>query len=234
MRRSMPLFIASLTLQAPFLLAPQAALSEPTVSAPTVFPLHDALINDRKTTHAYTVSAVDVAGRHVTLKWQEGPGAKTRFEGKPAKTYLATYTTSIDGSETVKSNDVQYFSAADDELLGSKIITTGKAGTRTHYSVVLRSRPLPKSARIGDAGPGGLLMGYSDPDRAHLIDRRQVTWSLQRDPASPDNALFCERQVLQFAATHDSMQIATECFHENSAGIFSAPIELQESSTTLH
>lgn len=216
------------------LITPQTALSVPAPTATTVYPLHDALINDRKTTHAYTVSALNAAGQRVTLKWQEGPGAETRFEGKPAKTYLATYTTSVDGVATLLSHDVQYFSVVDDELLGSTITTTGKAGTRTHYSVVIRSQPLPKSGHIGDAGPGDLLIGYSGPDKAHIVDRRQVIWSLRRDPASPNDALYCERQLLQFATTRDAVQIATECFHEDSAGAFSAPIELQESSTTFH
>jgi hypothetical protein len=234
MRRFIPVITTMIALTTFANLAPQAALSAPASKGSVAFPLHDALVNYRKSSHSYSVNAVNADGHKITLAWQETPGGVSTFEGKAAISYMSTYTTSIDGKEVSVAKDVQYFMPAGDPLLGSVFTATSKAGNKTHYSVVTAAQALPKTAHIGEGGADTIMFGYTGSDKAHNLDRRQTFWSLQRDPANPNDALYCERQVLQLAVTKDNIQIATECFHEDTAGNFTAPIEVQQSNTTFH
>jgi hypothetical protein len=234
MRRLIPAITAVIALTTFANLAPRSALSAQTNKTGVAYPLRDALINYRKTPHSYIVNAINSDGHKITLAWQEGPGGVANFEGKAAVAYNSTYTTSVDGKPISVAKDVQYYAPGGVSLLGSVFTSTGKAGASEHYSVVTVDQPLPMSAHIGEGGPNGTMFGYSGPDKAHNLDKRQTFWSLQRDPANANDALYCERQVLQLAATKDVVQLSTECYHEDAAGNFTAPVEVQQSSTTFH
>jgi len=211
-----------------------AQAAQSSASATAAYPLHDALINYRKSAHSYTISSINSGGHKITLSWQETPGPQSVFEGKAAYTYDALYTTSIDGKKVAVAKDIQYYAVTNNELLGSSMTSSNKSGTTTHYSIATSDQPLPMTAHIGQSGPNGSLVSFSDAKKSQVMDQRQATWALQADPASKNDALFCVREILMRPVSHDVQQTSIECYHEDTDGNFSAPIELEQVSTTFH
>ncbi len=199
-----------------------------------VFPVKDAFVRYHKAKHSHDLSALNFTQQKMTLSWTDGPGPVTTFQGTPAVTFVSNYKNGTNGKVNYTAVDTEYFSASDFAPLGTEVTISGSRGVVKRYSVLTAKAPLPKTARVGDSGSFADIVGYSDSSKAKIVDRRMSTWKLEPDPQASDRAIFCISDIIAPTATPDIVQTAMECFHEDTAGNFTAPFEIDGSSTRFH
>ena len=195
------------------------------------FPIADAVVHDLTVKHSYSVTFITSTHSANVLSWVQAPGKRDTFQGNPADTVVTDTQNTVNGTLSMRAHIIEYYAPSDHHALGSFTQFKTQRGLGTGYSVVTNTTALPKAAKIGDSGPYEDLIDYSDPQKTKVRGTRHTQWSLEADPKSPADALFCTTATVKLSTTQDIAQSDKECTHIDTAGNFSKPIEI--SSTTI-
>lgn len=137
------------------------------------------------------------------------PGAPGAFEGKPAFTAVQTVVFRANGT-VVETTTTHYF-ATTPKFVTYGSVDQGDGG----YSVVNQTATFPVTARVGQSGPLGTGIDYTDFRKLQITDTSTSTWSLEADTAS--TALLCVNTVIPGTPAITG----SECYRIDASGTVS-------------
>lgn len=158
---------------------------EPPVVPPvtTDFPVASVMTAFVQSAHTYDLTGT-LAGQLYTFTDAYIPQATTStFEGKQASAALQTTTIKRAGTVISVSKSNLFFTANPYVQLGSTDADSGA------YTVITQTANLPTSAKIGQTGPIGTGIDYTNSTKTTVSDTATITWSLEADTGG--NALLC-------------------------------------------
>ncbi len=156
----------------------------PVVVPPTGvdFPVASVMSTFVQTAHTYDLTGT-LGVESYTFTDAYVPQASTTFEGKPTLAALQTTTIKRAGVVISLSKFNLFFTANPYVQLGSIDADGGV------YSVISQTANLPTSAKIGQSGPIGTGIDYTNNTKAVVADTATITWTLDADTGG--NALLC-------------------------------------------
>jgi hypothetical protein len=148
----------------------------------TDFPVASVMSAFVQTAHTYDLTGT-LGGQPYTFTDAYVPQANTTFEGKQASAALQTTTIKRAGVVISLSKFNLFFTASPYVQLGSTDPDSGA------YSVIAQTANLPTSAKIGQSGPIGTGIDYTNSTKTTVADTATITWTLDADTGG--NALLC-------------------------------------------